>query len=263
MKSDFSAGRVGAYCIRPTKRPARGEGVDDKRARGVFFCALPGYPSDNRLDMEKKDTYLSTIVRDNGKYLPEETLSFSGNVGAYCIRPTKRPAKGERIDVESIWGVCNTPLHGYLSDNRLDMKKRNTYLSTIVPNIPPRQPIKSDFSAGRVGAYCICPTKRPAKGVGVDDKRAGGVYNTPLPGYLSDNRLDMEKKDAYLSAIVQDDGKHQPKEPSSFSGNVGAYCIRPTKRPVRGERVDVKSIRGVCFCALHGYPSDNRLDMEK
>ena len=51
FRSDFSAGRVGAYCIRPTKRPAKGERVDDKRARGVCFCALYGYPSDNRLDM--------------------------------------------------------------------------------------------------------------------------------------------------------------------------------------------------------------------
>ena len=42
FKFDFSAGRVGAYCIRPTKRPARGERVEDKCTRGVCFCALPG-----------------------------------------------------------------------------------------------------------------------------------------------------------------------------------------------------------------------------
>ena len=35
----------------PPIRPARGERVDDKRARGVCFCALLGYLSDNRLDM--------------------------------------------------------------------------------------------------------------------------------------------------------------------------------------------------------------------
>ena len=63
----------------------------------------------------------AVIVRDNKKYLPEKTSSFSGRVGAYCICLTKRPAKGEWVDVESIWGVFNTPLHGYLSDNRLDM----------------------------------------------------------------------------------------------------------------------------------------------
>ena len=61
----------------------------------------------------------------------------------------------------------------------------------IALNVIPRQPFKSDFSAGRVGAYCIRPTKRPTKGEMVDDKCAGGVCNTPLPGHLSDNRLDM------------------------------------------------------------------------
>ena len=122
------------------------------------------------------------------------TSTFSaGRVGAYCIRPTKRPAKGGGVDVESIRGVCFCALPGYMSDNQLDMKKRNTYLSTIVPNITSHQPFKSNFSAGRVGAYCIRPTKRPAKGVGIDDKRARGVFNTPLHGYLSDNRLGMEK----------------------------------------------------------------------
>ena len=60
------------------------------------------------------------------------SLLFFDNVGTYCIRLTKRPARGERVDVESIRGVCNTPLHGYLSDNRLDMMKLNTYLSAIV-----------------------------------------------------------------------------------------------------------------------------------
>ena len=65
--------------------------------------------------------------------------------------------------------------------------------SPLLLNVIPRQPFKSDFSAGRVGAYCIRPTKRPAKGVGVDDKRIWGVCNTPLPRSLSDNRLNMEK----------------------------------------------------------------------
>ena len=65
--------------------------------------------------------------------------------------------------------------------------------SPLLLNVIPRQSFKFDFSAGRVGAYCIRPTKRPAKGVGVDDKCAGGVFNTPLHGYLSDNRLNMEK----------------------------------------------------------------------
>ena len=65
LKSNFSAGRVGAYCIRPTKRPARGERVDDKRAKGVCFCALPGYLSDNRLGMKKRNTDLSLIIRYN------------------------------------------------------------------------------------------------------------------------------------------------------------------------------------------------------
>ena len=63
--------------------------------------------------------------------------------------------------------------------------------SPLLLNVIPRQPFKSDFSAGRVGAYCIRPTKRPARGEGVDVESIWGVCNTPLPGYLSDNRLDM------------------------------------------------------------------------
>ena len=180
----FFSGRVGAYCIRPTKRPERGERVDDKRTSGLCFCALPGYPSDNRLDMEKRNTYSSPLVRDNRKHIPKETLSFSGNVRAYCIRPTKRPVKGERVD----------------------------------------------------------------------DKRARGVFNTPLPGYPSDNRLNMEKRNTDLSLIVRDNGKHLPEETLSFSGNVGVYCIRPTKRPAKGVEVDNKRARGVCFCAPTRVP---------
>ena len=65
--------------------------------------------------------------------------------------------------------------------------------SPLLLNVTPRQPFKSDFSAGRVGAYCIRPTKRPAKGEWVDVESIWGVFNTPLPGYLSDNRLDMKK----------------------------------------------------------------------
>ena len=70
-------------------------------------------------------------------------------------------------------------------------------LSPLVPNITPRQPFKSDFSAGRVGAYCIRLTKRPARGERVDDKRARGVCFCALPGCLSDNRLEMEKRNTY------------------------------------------------------------------
>ena len=76
--------------------------------------------------------------------------------------------------------------------------------SPLLLNVIPRQPFKSDFSAGRVGAYCIRPTKCPAKGEMVDDKCAGGVFNTPLPGYPSDNRLNMEKRNTDLSLIVRD-----------------------------------------------------------
>ena len=82
--------------------------------------------------MEKRNTYLSLIVRDNGKYLPKEISSFSSNVGAYRIRLTKRPARGEGVDDKRARGVCFYALPGYLSDNRLDMEKRNTDLSLIV-----------------------------------------------------------------------------------------------------------------------------------
>ena len=76
--------------------------------------------------------------------------------------------------------------------------------SPLLLNVIPRQPFKSDFSAGRVGEYCIRPTKRPAKGVGVDVESIWGVFNTPLPGYPSDNRLEMEKRNTDLSLIVRD-----------------------------------------------------------
>ena len=69
----FFSGRVGAYRIRLTKRPAKGEGVDVESIWDVCFCALHGYLSDNRLGMEKKDAYLSAIVQDNRKYLPKES----------------------------------------------------------------------------------------------------------------------------------------------------------------------------------------------
>ena len=59
--------------------------------------------------------------------------------------------------------------------------------SPLAPNAIPYQPFKSDLSAGRVGAYCIRPTKRPARGEGVDVESIWGVFNTPLHGYLSDN----------------------------------------------------------------------------
>ena len=65
--------------------------------------------------------------------------------------------------------------------------------SPLLLNVIPRQPFRSDFSAGRVGAYCIRPTKRPAKGERVDVESIWGVFNTPLPGNLSNNRLDMEE----------------------------------------------------------------------
>ena len=143
------------------------------------------------------------------------------------------------------------------------MKKRNTYLSTIVPNITSHQPFKSNFSAGRVGAYCIRPTKRPANGVGVDDRRARGVFNTPLHGCLSDNRLEMEKKDTYSSALVPNVTSHQPIKSDFSAGRVGTYCIRPTKCPARGEWVDNKRARVVFNMPLHGHLSDNQLDMEE
>ena len=114
--------------------------------------------------MEKWNTYLSAIVRDDGKYLPKETSSFSDNVGAYCIRPTIRPVRGERVD----------------------------------------------------------------------DKRARGVFNTPLHGYLSDNRLGMEKWDTYSSPIVRDNGKHLPEETLSFFDNVGAQKHTPHQTPRKG-----------------------------
>ena len=76
--------------------------------------------------------------------------------------------------------------------------------SPLLLNVIPLQPFKSDFSAGRVGAYCIRPTKRPARGEMVDDKCVGGVCNTPLHGYLSDNRLDMMELNTYSSLIVRD-----------------------------------------------------------
>ena len=91
---------------------------------------------------------------------------FSGNVGAYCIRPTKRPAKGVGVYDKRARGVCFCALHGSLSDNRFNMEKRNTDSSPFAPNITPRQPFKSDFSAGRVGGILHTPYQTPCKGRG-------------------------------------------------------------------------------------------------
>ena len=156
-------------------------------------------------------------------------------VGAYCIRPSIGHAGAvesfeDLWDIHSslagcLWGVCNTPLHGY------------AYL------------IDEWYRCFYVGAYCIRPSIIPNKNGqsfwgswSIRSSLAGclwGVCNTPLHGYAY--LIDEWYRCFY----------------------VGAYCIRPSIIPNKNGQSfwGSWSIRsslagcfwGVCNTPLHGY----------
>ena len=156
-------------------------------------------------------------------------------VGSYCIRPSIIPNEngqsfGDSLFIHSslagcLWGVCNTPLHGY------------AYLI--------------DRWQGRfyVGAYCIRPSiilNKNGQSFGdlwsIRSSIAGwlqGVCNTPLPGYT-------HWIDGWYRCFC-----------------VGAYCIRPSINHAEavesfGDSSSIHSslagwLWGVCNTPLHGY----------
>ena len=129
--------RVGAYCIRPSIIPNKngqsfGDSWDIRSSltgylQGVCNTPLHGY------------TYL--IDRWQGRFY----------VGAHCIRPSIISNKnGQSLEdswsmrsslVGCLWGVCNTPLHGY------------AYW------------IDGWYRCACVGAYCIRPSINHAEAV--------------------------------------------------------------------------------------------------
>ena len=119
-------------------------------------------------------------------------------VDAYCIRPSTIPNKngqsfGDSSSIHSslaggLWGVCNTPLHGY------------TYL------------IDGWYRCFQVGAYCIRPSIIPNKNgqsfgdsLFIHSSLAGclwGVCNTPLHGYTY--LIDERCRTRLLSETIRD-----------------------------------------------------------
>ena len=177
---------VGAYCIRPTiVSDGNGRTFSDFRSIRLFLAEYLWGVCNTPLH-----GYAYWI---DGRYR-------CACVGAYCIRPSI-VSNGNRwtfSDFRSIhsslakylWGVCNTPLHGYV------------YL------------IDGWYRCAYVGAYCIRPSI-VSDGNGRTFSDSGSIHSslaeylwgvsiTPLPGYV------------YLI-----DGWYR-------CACVGAYCIRPT-----------------------------------
>ena len=88
-------------------------------------------------------------------------------VGAYCIRPLKRPQRTYDQEAGHMWGVCNTPLPY--------RQERGTQKQKIPPrgwtDIDPFIITSNHYGNSvvrmyrEVGAYCIRPIERLAKGV--------------------------------------------------------------------------------------------------
>ena len=156
-------------------------------------------------------------------------------VGAYCIRPSIVSNGNGWIFLDSwsihsslagcLWGVCNTPLHGYTYWIDRWCRCAYVYAFFIRPSIVS---CRNGWTFSDSGS--------------IHSSLAGylwGVCNTPLYGYAY--LIDRWYRCAY----------------------VGAYCIRP---PIVSNGngwtfSDYGSIHssltgclwGVCFCALHGY----------
>ena len=193
LKRDaFLCTRVGAYCIRPTKRSRMGTRVakgsqtrDSLSPTGPFDGAYAIRPYHAT---SKRDAFLCT------------------RVGAYCIRPTKRSRKGTRSvkgnqthDSLSPTGpfggaYLGTPYHAtskrdaFYTSYLVATLKRGAFCTSTLDGTPKRGAfytstldgtlkrgafytstldgrLKRDaFLCTKVGAYCIRPTKRSRKG---------------------------------------------------------------------------------------------------
>ena len=195
LKRDaFLCTRVGAYCIRPTKRSRMGTRVakgsqtrDSLSPTGPFDGAYAIRPYHAT---SKRDAFLCT------------------RVGAYCIRPTKRSRKGTRSvkgnqthDSLSPTGpfggaYLGTPYHAtskrdaFYTSYLVATLKRGAFCTSYLVGTPKRgvfctsylvatlkrdafctsylvaTPKRGAFLCTWVGAYCIRPTKRSRKGTG-------------------------------------------------------------------------------------------------
>ena len=158
-RSPLSAGRVGAYCIRPQMFGTRNGSV---WLKGALICNCPcrgiGWGVCNT------PLLLGTpLGHPPIKWFPtaanEWKLPLSaGRVGAYCIRPQMFGTGNGSVWLEGAL-ICNCPCRG------IGWGVCNTLLLLGTPFGHP--PIKwfptranewrSPLSAGRVGAYCIRP----------------------------------------------------------------------------------------------------------
>ena len=172
-RSPLSAGRVGAYCIRPQTIRTRNSSV---WLEGALICNCPcrgigwgvcNTPLPLETPLGHWPPKCFSMVAPSGQRPPRcfptaanewRSPLSAGRVGAYCIRPQTIRTRNSSVWLEGAlicncpcrgigWGVCNTPL----------------LLGTPLGHPPIKwfptraNEWRSPLSAGRVGAYCIRP----------------------------------------------------------------------------------------------------------
>ena len=90
-----SAGRVGAYCIRPFKWPRRGQ-IQRRRVPVGRYCSLPGTSGAYAFAPLHGRPTMAAVVHSPPKCFP---------IAADTCRALLFPTR-------NMGGVCNTPLHG-------------------------------------------------------------------------------------------------------------------------------------------------------
>ena len=145
----FSAVRVGAYRIRPTKWPRRGQRV----VRSINF---QGY------SFHKWNVWWAYAIHPYR--VTRKRIDFlRSNVGAYCIRPTGRhPKDGKCAKHDTFSGYNDRIIWKRITFSGYSFHRWNVLGAyAIRPYRVTRKRV--DFFGFHVGAYCIHPTGRHLK----------------------------------------------------------------------------------------------------
>ena len=243
-RSPLSAGRVGAYCIRPQTIRTRNSSV---WLEGALICNCPcrgigwgvcNTPLPLETPLGHWPPKCFSMVAPSGQRPPRcfptaanewRSPLSAGRVGAYCIRPQTIRTRNSSVWLEGAlicncpcrgigWGVCNTPLPLTAPSGHWPLKCFPTAANEW----------KLPLSAVRVGAYCIRPQTIRTRNSSVWLEGAlicncscrgigWGVCNTPL---LLGTPLGHPPIKWFPTRA------NEWRSPLS-AGRVGAYCIRP------------------------------------
>ena len=235
LKRDaFLCTRVGAYCIRPTKRSRKGtrsakgdQTHDSLSPTGPFGGAYLGTPYHATSKRGAFCTSYLVATLKRGAFCTSYLVATPKR-GAFCtsylVATPKRGAFCTSYLVATLkrGAFCTSTLDGTLKrgafcTSTLDgTLKRGTFCASTLDGR-----LKRDaFLCTRVGAYCIRLTKRSRKGTRSvkGDQTHDSLSSTgPFGGaYAIRPYHATSKRDAFLCT------------------RVGAYCIRPTKRSRKG-----------------------------